>query len=96
MRLTKATGQLEIELFIETVLGMPNMRRNLCSVSQLCQDSADIEIIILEGYQRNGLYYFEDLENAESNLIEISDKLRLWHERLGHLSISQMKFVSNA
>lgn len=98
-----------VELSLENVLGIPDLKRNLCSVSQICEQYSDTKVIfdaigfqviqsdniILEGHQRNGLYFFHDTATAEANIIEISDKLRVWHERLGHLSISQMKLLSS-
>lgn len=118
-RSKKICGELRIngkvkddntELVLENVLGVPRMRRNLCSVSQLCEANANTQVVfdadgfklicenkvVLEGFQRNGLYYFEDSDaSLEVNVIEISSKLRSWHERLGHLSISQMKILSS-
>jgi transposase InsO family protein len=77
-------------------------------VSQICEKDQDINVIfnskgfiversgakLLEGRLAGGLYLLDEINQHEANVVEISDKLRTWHERLGHLSISNMKMLA--
>lgn len=97
------------KIVLEEVLSVPDLRRNLLSVSQICQRDEDIRVVfdsegfkvqkngisLLEGQLRDGLYLLRENPPIEANIIEISSKLRTWHERLGHLSISSMKSIAH-
>jgi transposase InsO family protein len=96
------------KITLEEVLSIPDLRRNLLSVSQICEKDQDINVIfnskgfiversgakLLEGRLAGGLYLLDEINQHEANVVEISDKLRTWHERLGHLSISNMKMLA--
>ncbi|KAI5708540.1 hypothetical protein M8J77_024816 [Diaphorina citri] len=49
------------------------------------------KFVIASGVNENGLYRFDSLNSNVNVLNEVPDKSELWHRRLGHLNIQDLK-----
>lgn len=50
--------------------------------------------LIGAGEELNGLYYFKEIEPARIDPVTCIETRALWHQRLGHLSDSALKFLA--
>ena len=90
---------------LKEVLHVPHLRRNLISIKNICEKGLSVEfkgercvvidddkIVMMGKKDETGLYVVveENEEGEEVNYTNTS-KIQQWHERLGHLSLEQIK-----
>jgi hypothetical protein len=93
-------------LKLENVLAVPEIRKNLISVKQICARGGRVEffenfstvsysgnIVMIAQLGRNGLFRVI-LNSTKAEIHHTS--IDLWHERLGHLSETEMKKLLNS
>lgn len=95
------------DALITNVLYVPDLRKNLFSEGAIASKgmkivkeknnayvyNEDDELMAHAVRSTNNLYYlqFRVITNCEANVASDSDKLKLWHTRMGHISVKTIK-----
>eukprot|EP00253_Pinus_taeda_P032416 PITA_32416 len=100
----KGIAQLKEQVKAGNVLYVDGLKHNLLSVSQMCDNGTEVifrsdgcsvrdldtgKIVIKGKRTPNDLYIFE--EGEQQCYLSKNDEHWLWHQRLGHLSFSQIR-----
>lgn len=105
MKLGAAVQGTPCEITLSDILCVPDLAVNLLSVSQICKKGHKVVFmseackvynvqtneLVAMGYQSNGLYKLEMVDEPKACAVKSSGEFNIWHRRLGHMNFDNMK-----
>ena len=104
--ITNVKNNAPCHITLNDTISDPKLRTNLISVKQLCERGANVKFVknkayvnnhnnalVLQATLRNGVYTVDlhkPTVEARYNQINYHVTAKMWHERLGHLSLNEM------